>query len=58
MSDLITIRLSPFEALILGTMIKAASEELTAQMDMLDQDQRLFVECIQKIGKQLPEVPA
>jgi hypothetical protein len=55
-SDLITIRISPFEALILGTMIKEASDQLMDQVDQLDQDQRFFLSTIQALQKQLPAI--
>jgi hypothetical protein len=58
MSDLVTIRLSPFEALILATMVKEANDQLMQQVDELDTDQRFFLATIQGIGKQLPVVPA
>ena len=58
MSELVVIRLSAFEALILGTMVKEASDQLMEQVDQLDQDQRFFLATIQGIQKQLPEVPA
>jgi hypothetical protein len=57
MSNLVTIRLVPFEALILASMLKEASTQLMQQVAELDENERFFLATIQRMQKLFSEVP-
>ena len=57
MSELVTVHLAPFEALIIATMLKEANDQLMGQVSELGQDERFFLQQLQNIQKLFPEVP-